>query len=277
MRNQGVEFVVNANIIRGKDWNFSAGFNIAWNKNKMLRVDHATTDIASSFITAPANYFVEGTGYNTLWAYRLSRVVNGYPVILDADGNEMAKFDANGEPTEVTVSSTLKGTDALVNMGSLIPIYNGSLSLNLRWKELELNTLFVFSGGNKLRLDATDMNSYQMTDDHVNDHTVKHFYEMSTETQQYASTFSEWWRYCDQQVKPADYIKMRSINLAYHLPDDIIKKLGIGQTRLTLQINNLFYWSAAGHDIDPESYSLNSGTRTLLQPKTFSIGLSTTL
>ena len=277
MRNQGIEFVVNANIIRSKDWNFSAGLNIAWNKNKMLRVDHASTDIASSFITAPANFFIEGTGYNTLWAYRLSRVVNGYPVILDADGNEMAKFDASGEPTEVTVSSTLKGTDALVNMGSLTPIYNGSLSLNLRWKELELNTLFIFSGGNKLRLDVTDMNSYQMTDEHVNDHTVKHFYEMSTETQQYASTFSEWWRYCDQQVKSADYIKMRSINLAYHLPDDITKKLGIGQTRLTLQVNNLFYWSAAGHDIDPESYSLNSATRTVLQPKTFSIGLSTTL
>ena len=277
MRNQGIELSLNGNIIRTKDWNFTAGLNVAWNKNKMLRVEHASTDIASSFILAPTNYFIEGTCYNTLWAYRLSRVVNGYPVILDADGNEMAKFDENGEPTEVTVSSTLKGTDALVNMGSLIPIYNGSLSLNLRWKELELNTLFVFSGGNKLRVDATDMNSYQMTDDHVNDHTVKHFYEMSTETQQYASTFSEWWRYCDQQVKSADYIKMRSINLAYHLPDDITKKLGIGQTRLTLQVNNLFYWSAAGSNIDPESYSLNSGTRTLLQPKTFSIGFSTTL
>lgn len=277
MRNQGIEFVLNANIIRSKDWNFSAGLNIAWNKNKMLRVEHSSTDIASSFISAPTNYFIEGTGYNTLWAYRLSRVVNGYPVILDADGNEMAKFDANGNPTEVRYSSTLKGTDALVNMGSLVPIYNGSLSLNLRWKELELNTLFVFSGGNKLRMDVTDMNSYQMTDEHVNDHSVKHFYEIPTEIQQYAGTFSEWWRYCDQQVKSADYIKMRSINVAYHLPDDIIKKLGIGQTRLTLQVNNLFYWSAAGNDIDPESYSLNSGTRTLLQPKTFSIGFSTTL
>ena len=277
MRNQGVEFVINANIVRTKDWNFSAGLNIAWNKNKMLRVEHSSTDIASSFITAPTNYFIEGTGYNTLWAYRLSRVVNGYPVILDADGNEMAKFDANGNPIEVTYTSTLKGTDALVNMGSLVPIYNGSLSLNLRWKELELNTLFVFSGGNKLRMDVTDMNSYQMTSTNVNDHTVKHFYEIPTNMQQYAATFSEWWRYCDQQVKSADYIKMRSINVAYHLPDDIIKKIGIGQTKLTLQINNLFYWSAAGHDIDPESYSLNSGSRTLLQPKTFSFGFSTTL
>ena len=278
MRNRGIELSLTGNILRSKDWGLSATLNFAYNQNKMLSVEHSETDIASNFITAPLNYFIQGTSYNTLWAYRLSRIVNGYPVILDADGNEMAKFDAEGNPTEVTVSSTLKGTDALVKMGTLTPIYNGSLSLNLRWRELELNTLFIYSGGNKLRLDVTDMNSNQMTTDHVNDHTVKHFYEMPTGSvaQQYASTFSEWWRYSDEQVKPADYIKMRSINLAYHLPEAVTRRIGIGTTRLTLQVNNLFYWSAAGHDIDPESYSLNSAGRTLLQPKTYSIGFATT-
>jgi outer membrane receptor protein involved in Fe transport len=279
MRNQGIELSLNANLIRTKDWGLSATVNYAYNKNKMLSVDHNPTDIASNYITAPENYRIEGTSYNTAWAYRLSRVVNGYPVILDQDGNEMAKFDQDGNPTEVTVSSTLKGTDALVNMGTFTPIHTGSLSLNLRWRELELNTLFIFSGGNKLRLDATDMNSYQMLTDHVNDHTVKHYYEMPTGSvaQQYASTFSEWWRYSDEQIRSANYMKMRSVNLSYHLPDAIIKKIGIGQTRLTLQVNNLFYWSAAGRDIDPESYSPKSGTRTIHQPKTISIGFSTTL
>jgi hypothetical protein len=95
--------------------------------------------------------------------------------------------------------------------------------------------------------------------------------------QQNASTFSEWWRYADEQVVSANYLKMRSINLAYHLPDAVIRKIGIGPTRLTLQVNNLFYISAAGKDIDPESYSVKTGTRTLHQPKTVSIGLSTTL
>ena len=277
MRNMGVELSLTGNIIRTGDWGLTATLNYAYNKNKMLSVEHNPTDIASNFITAPENYRIEDTSYNTCWAYRLSRVVNGYPVILDADGNEMAKFDADGNPTEVTYTSTLKGTDALVNMGTFVPIHTGSLSLNLRWRELELNTLFIFSGGNKLRLDVTDMNSYQMLTDHVNDHTVKHYYEMPTGSvaQQNASTFSEWWRYCDEQVKSANYLKMRSINLAYHLPDAIIRKIGIGQTRLTLQVNNLFYISAAGKDIDPESYSVKTGTRTLQQPKTVSIGFST--
>ena len=279
MRNRGIEFSLTGNIIRSKDWNLSATLNYAYNNNKMLTVEHNPTDIASNFVMAPENYRIEGTSYNTVWAYRLSRIVNGYPVILDQDGNEMAKFDAEGNPTEVTYTSTLKGTDALVNMGTFVPIHTGSLTLSLRWRELELNTLFIFSGGNKLRLDVTDMNSYQMTTEHVNDHTVKHFYEMPTGSvaQQNASTFSEWWRYSDQQVKSADYMKLRSINLSYHLPDAIIKQLHIGPTRLTLQVNNLFYWSAAGHDIDPESYSVKTGTRTLQQPKTISIGFSTAL
>jgi outer membrane receptor protein involved in Fe transport len=279
MRNRGVELSLTANLLRTKDWGLSASLNFAYNNNKMLLVEHNPTDGAYSFISSPENYRIEGTSYNTCWAYRLSRVVNGYPVILDENGNEMVKFDADGNPTEVTTSSALKGVAALENMGSFTPIYNGSLSLNLRWRELELNTLFIFSGGNKLRLDVTDMNSYQMLTDHVNDHTVKHYYEMPTGSvaQQNASTFSEWWRYCDEQVKSANYLKMRSINLAYHLPDAIIRKIGIGQTRLTLQVNNLFYISAAGKDIDPESYSIKTGTRTLHQPKTVSIGLSTTL
>ena len=274
MRNSGIELSLTGNIIRKKDWNLSANLNFAYNKNKILRVDHRSDETSSNFIMAPTNYFIEGTSYNTLWAYRLSRVVNGYPVILDANGNEMATFDAAGNPTYVN-TTTMKGTDALVNCGSLTPIYNGSLSLNLRWRDLELNTMFIFAGGHKLRLDAADMSSYDMNTTHIFESEVKLYQDMPTAVQQYASTFSGWWRYSDAQVKSADYIKLRSINLAYHLPADICKRLHVGDTRFTFQISNLFCWCAAGHDIDPESYSPNSGSRTLPQPTTYSLGIAT--
>ena len=274
MRNRGVELSLTGNIIRKGDWNFSANLNLAYNKNKILRVDHRTDEAASSFITAPSNYFVEGTSYNTLWSYKLSRVVNGYPVILDADGNEMATFDEAGNPTWVN-TNTMKGTDALVNCGSLIPTYNGSLSLNLRWKDLEVNTMFIFAGGNKLRLDVEDMNSYDMNTTHILNPSVKLYQDMPTNVQQWASIFSNWWRYNDQQVKRADYIKLRNINVAYHLPAAICKRIHLGDTRFTFQVSNLFTWCAAGHDIDPESYSGNSGSRTLPQPTTYSLGIAT--
>ena len=281
MRNRGIELSLTGNIIRKGDWNFSANLNLAYNKNKLLSVEHSPTDVASSFIMAPTNFFIEGTSYNTLWAYRLDRVENGYPVIKDAQGNDMVTFDANGNPTVNT--QTMYGVDALVNCGSLTPIYNGSLSLNLRWRDLELNTMFVFAGGNKLRLDALDMSSYNITTDVMNDRwtaqngegRVRAFADIPSDLQTYAGTLSGWWRYSDVHVKNADYIKLRSINLAYHLPKDITKKLHIGDTRFTMQVNNLFSWCAAGHDIDPESYSGNSATRSLSQPTTYSLGIST--
>ena len=281
MRNSGVELSLTGNVIRKGDWNFSANLVLAYNKNKLLRVEHSPTDIASNFITSPTNFFIEGTSYNTLWAYHLDRVENGYPVIKDAEGNDMITFDAQGNPTVNT--KTMYGVDALVNCGTLTPKYNGSLSLNLRWKDLELNTMFVFAGGNKLRLDALDMSSYSMTSDVMNERwtagngegRVRAFADIPNDLQTYASTMSYWWRYSDVHVKRADYIKLRNINVAYNLPQHISKKLHLGATRFTLQVSNLFTWCAAGHDIDPESYSANSATRTLPQPTTYSLGLST--
>ena len=281
MRNSGIELSLTGYILRKGDWNFSASLNLAYNKNKLLRVEHSPTDIASNFITSPTNFFIEGTSYNTLWAYRLDRVENGYPVIKDAEDNELITFDAQGNPTVNT--KTMYGIDALVNCGTLTPIYNGSLSLNLRWKDFELNTMFVFAGGNKLRLDALDMSSYNITTDVMNSRwtaengegRVRAFADIPNDLQTYASTMSYWWRYSDVHVKNADYLKMRNINVAYNLPQGFCKKLHIGATRFTLQVSNLFTWCAAGHDIDPESYSGNSATRTLPQPTTYSLGLST--
>lgn len=283
MRNRGIELSLRGNIYHTKDWDFSTTITLGVNKNKMLYVEHSPNDIASSFVTAPSNYLVQGTSYNTVWAYKFSRIVNGYPVILDADGNEMATFDEKGNPTSVNVTSTLKGTAALVNCGTVMPKYNGSVQFNLRWKNLEANALFVYSGGNKLRLDVADMNSYNITTTHINNRwseehpnsNVRLFYQMPTDIQQYAGTFSEWWRYSDLHVKSADYMKLRSLSLSYSLPNHLTSRIGFGTTKLSLQVNNLFYISAAGHDIDPEAYGLNTGSRSLQQPRSVSIGFST--
>ena len=284
IRNRGLEVSITGNIINTEDWNFSVTLTHAINSNKVIAVDEDPNWVASNYITSPTNYFKKGTSFNTLWAYRMGRVVNGYPVILDADGNEMVQFDENGNVKELTHSSTLKGTDALVNMGTITPKYNGSLGLNLRYKEFELNALFVYAGGNKLRLDVADLaeSGYTMRSTHIldrwttaNKEGVRMYLDMDEVGRQYASDFAYWWKYSDQQVKDANYIKLRSISLAYNLPRTLCKTLHLSNLRLTLQTNNLFYWSKVGKDIDPESYSLGSGSRVVHQPRTFAIGLST--
>lgn len=98
---------------------------------------------------------------------------------------------------------------------------------------------------------------------------------MPTLVQSHASTFDQWYQYGDINVKSADYVKLRSINFAYNLSASVCKMLGLGATRFTLQVNNLFCISRAGRHIDPESYGLNSGTRGMTVPRTLSLGVST--
>lgn len=284
MRNRGLEISLTGNIIRTKDWNFSAALNYAHNSNKMQKVDHSEKDVASSFIKSPTNYFVEGTAYNTLWAYHIDRFENGYPIATDKEGNDLVTFNEDGTVNSITRSSDLKGTDDLVNLGSLTPKYNGSLSLNLRWKNLELNTLFVYAGGNKLRLTTFNMNDNSGSEtfnginsrwSESNPNGTRMYLDMPTNVRTYASIFNEWNLYGDHNVKNANYIKLRSINLSYTLPLDITRHVGLGRTKFTLQVNNLFTWCRAGHNIDPEAYSYNNGGRSLSQPKTVSICVTT--
>lgn len=283
MRNRGVELSLNANVLRKRDWSLGLSFTYAHNSNKMLKVDHSTSDYATSFVTSPQNFFMEGTAYNTLWAYHIDRIENGYPIAQDAEGNDLVTFNEDGSVNKITLTSSLKGTDDLVNMGTLTPKYNGSVGLNARWKNLEMNLLFVYSGGNKLRYAVVDLSDEMgsqtlagITDRWTEGNDgVRMYIDMPDAVKNYASTFNEWYQYGDINVKSADYVKLRSLSLAYSLPASWLRAVRLGPTKLTCQINNLWTWSKAGHNIDPESYGLNSGTRGMSMPKTFAIGLTT--
>lgn len=120
MRNRGVELSLTTNIIRKKDWNFAVDFNFDYNKNKMLKVDHSESDNARVFIASPQVYFMEGTSYNTLWAYRIHCIENGYPVAVDKDGNDLVKFNEDGTVASITSGSSLKGTDDLVKDSNVL-------------------------------------------------------------------------------------------------------------------------------------------------------------
>lgn len=285
MRNRGVELSLTANIVRKKDWNFAVDFNFDHNKNKMLKVGHSETDYASLFIMSPLNYYMEGTSYNTLWAYRIDRIENGYPVAVDKDGNDLVKFNEDGTVASITTGSSLKGTDDLVNLGSLTPKFGGSLAFRLNYKNFDLNAFFVYAGGNKLRNSVLSM-SDQMgaqtlkgisnrwsTDD--SEGQVRMYLDMPSQVKSYAGTFQDWWQYGDINVKDAGYVKLRSLSLGYNLPLTICQHLWLNSLKVRVQVNNLFTWCKAGSDIDPESYGMNSGTRSMASPKTYSIGLST--
>jgi len=280
LRNRGIEFNINGVWLKKKDLTASTQLVFSFNKNKVEKVNGLTAT-AQSYVGSPSNYFFEGSSYNSIMAYRYAGMVNGYPYFLDQNGESNVVFDDNGTPTKI---NGINSPDALVNLGTLFPKYTGSINQRLRYKAFDLSAMFVFSGGHKLRKDAIDFASDKLTNAGLvnrwaagatNDYP-RLMVDYPDNLRTGASTLSNLWRYSDQQIVAADYVKLRNIAVGYQLPKQLAHKAGMQNVRLTAQVNNLWTWSAAGNEIDPESYSLNSGTRTLPLAKSFLMGLSLT-
>ncbi|MFC0777008.1 SusC/RagA family TonB-linked outer membrane protein [Flavobacterium sp. HJSW_4] len=278
--NKGVEFSV------GSDWysngNLRVGSTLifAFNQTTVKKVTRAQSN-ASVYVSSPIDFFLENERYNSLYAYKYGGTTNGYPYILDENGNPSVTFDANGNPISTAVK-TVTSPDALVNMGSLIPTYTGSFSQRFSYNGFDLNFLFVFSGGNVMRKEILDMSSDAVnlsgiadryTDANPNGNT-RLYVDFDESVRNYAGTISSQWRNSDVNVVDGDYIKLRNISFGYNLPKSFTSKSRVASAKFTFQINNLWYWSAAGNRIDPEVYAANSGTRNLPLPKTFLFGFN---
>ncbi|WP_421941266.1 SusC/RagA family TonB-linked outer membrane protein [Pedobacter sp.] len=283
LRNQGIEFSVSSDWLRKGDLTLSSTFILGFNKNKVLKVNVANST-AYNYVSSPTSYYLEGQAFNSLYAYRYGGTTNGYPYVLDENGNASVTFDANGNPVPTSVR-TINSLDALVNMGSLTPTYTGSFSQRVSYKQFDLNMLLVFSGGNKMRKDAIDISSYKINNAGITQRYINGFtpeqprllVDYATNMENYAGTLNTQWRYSDANVVDADYVKLRNVSLSYNMPKSFANKIHISSAKLTFQMNNIWYWSAAGDDIDPEVFSLNSGTRNLPLPKTYLFGFNLTL
>jgi len=282
LRNKGIEFTVNGDWLKSGDLMLSSTFVLGFNRSKIGKVNRALAT-ASSYVSSPQTYYTEGTDYNTLYAYRYGGMVNGYPYFLDENGKATLDFDATGNPI-VSSSKDINNYAALVSMGTLIPTYNGSFSQRVSYKNFDLSALLVFSGGNVMRKDVTPLGSNDISDlditqrykNGITPELPRLYVDYAEAMLNRATSISTMWQKADVNVVKADYVKLRSISLGYNLPKQFLKKLNIPSAKFTAQVNNLWYASAAGDDIDPESYSLNSGTRTLQNPKSFVFGINLT-
>ncbi|MBF4491206.1 SusC/RagA family TonB-linked outer membrane protein [Flavobacterium sp. MR2016-29] len=281
--NKGVEFSVGSEWYNNGDFRIASNAILAFNRTTVKKVTRAQS-IASVYVSSPIDYFSENELYNSLYAYKYGGTTNGYPYILDENGNPSITFDANGNPISTSIK-TVTNPDALVNMGSLMPTYTGSLSQRFSYKQFDLNFMFIFSGGNVMRKETIAMDSDAVTlsgiadrytDTNQNGNT-RLYVDFDESIRNYAGTISSQWRNSSANVVDGDYIKLRNISLGYNLPTSFANRIKIASAKFTFQVNNLWYWSAAGNHIDPEVYSANSGTRNLPLPKTFLFGFNLTL
>jgi len=264
--NKGIEVSLNATRELANDLQLTVRTTFAYNKNTIEKVSSKPTN-AVEYARNPLRYYKQGDDFNSLYAYRYKETTNGYPIYLDENGNPNTTFDANGVPTIKDIINE----DALVRLGTMNPTFNGALSLQLRYKAFELGTMFIYAGGHKLRKDTYSINQENETHRDITQRWTaanptdmpRMSFDYPATLRRTANTVNTLWQFGDNHVVNADYIKWRNVLFSCYIPKDICEKLRLQEAKITAQLNNLLTWCAAGDDIDPETYHLNSGSRAL--------------
>ncbi|WP_180335673.1 SusC/RagA family TonB-linked outer membrane protein [Labilibaculum filiforme] len=254
MLNKGKELSLSYDWIRpvGRDsFAWSSTVTVTQNENKITYVDEVTT---SPYSLASGDGFKTGYPVKALYSYQYAGLNDtGQPLWYKADG---------------TLSETSLGSDdidALVFSGGTEPKLNISFTNEFKYKNFSLSVFAVYYGGHFLRarpipepisyplyrsMPSYVMNSWTPNNTDTDIPASGQYYKTANAVAQLD--------YSDFLVRPADFIKIRNIVLAYNLPSNIAAKIKASSVKLRFQINNpKTLWTKEDNIyVDPETQGL---------------------
>lgn len=274
MRNWGLEFDLNANVIRKNDFNWNIIFNISNNHNEILALNRLA-DQAGDGIYGAESRTLTKTG-EKLGTYYLADFAGidpqtGIPMIWERDATiyaETRKTVRTGNKIPASEANAGQNQFLLSEKSSLPNIYGG-LSNNFTYKGFSFNVMLTYSGGNyfidqELRnittiregiynlWDGLEENSWKQPGDQADYGELIYkggfYYDNAGNP---STTINKVAEMTTQYLKRGDLVQLKEISLSYNF-DGIADRLNFSRMRAYFNINNLAYWSAAGKFHNPE-------------------------
>ncbi len=280
--NTGVEFSLTGRWLRtpGNHLRWNTTFNLGLNKNEIRRVDLkpvSAMDVIGRTSAGPG--LVEGRPIRALYSLPYAGLA---PLANGATGREVQWMLANGDLTTGTPQTFLP--EDAVYSGALDPKTTLGLSNELAYGNWTLSCLLVYYGGHKMRADQVynfySYLGYNYTGT-VSKELAKGWSDANPDSDlpgsgYYAPTASgaTFMQYADRYIQPAGFIKLRSLNVSYRVPENVCKKIGADGLTLRAQGNNLWMWTENGPGVDPEANNAYAGGRTLRTPASFTFSLN---
>nr|WP_317631866.1 TonB-dependent receptor [uncultured Flavobacterium sp.] len=163
MVNRGIELDLTANVINTKDFEWIINANATFQKNEVRKLPDGK-DIFLTYSDVATlnnnNVIREGESIHSIYGFEYHGVnqANGNPIFVKADGtlvqqdlndNSYSVYDVNN-PTDMSVASTLSATNDRKVLGNVDPTYFGGITNTFKYKNVDLNFLIRFSGGNEI-------------------------------------------------------------------------------------------------------------------------------
>ncbi len=226
MKNEGVEFQMNYDIIAKPDFLWSIGGNVAYNKTTIL-------DLGGDDHIGTITQQVVGKGMYTWFLYDYYGV-----------------NPSNGEPLWVAEDGSLTNTYAKARQyyaGSPEPKFVGGFNTVLQWKGFSASAFFEFKTGHQVLI--------------WNENHYLHSDGAQMDMNQFASAYNYWRKpgdtgvnpkpvagntsgsddwYNDRWLQDASYLRVKDITLSYTIPQNISKKFHINNMRIYVSGLNLY-------------------------------------
>jgi TonB-dependent SusC/RagA subfamily outer membrane receptor len=218
IQNTGIETALHGRILQGRNMQWNGSLNFTTNTNKILDMGGV------------APFFVND-----------ARIVEGYPV------NSIWQVPlASWNPTTRRHTA---GTDR-VYAGPIDPRWFGSVLTDLGYKNLSLNVMMDYSGGNK----KIDFSHYWDTRVRSGDHYLSLVKQPDGATTPAADSLVDYVNAIGSTVfvEDADYLSLREVSLTFQVPARWTSHASLKQTSLRLSSRNVYLWTKFP-GVDPQT------------------------
>lgn len=256
MRNRGIEYIINYDVIRGRKFTWSVNVNGAINENEITSLGTATSyELGTTLISVGKPL---GSHYEIKWAG------------VDAATGAPLYYTENGKVTN-DIAQAFKFQD----YGTYFPKYTGGFGTSLRFSGFDLSAQFSYAA-ETYRVNNLEffVENPSFLSGGFNQASSFNFWSKpgdvaSTQSPNYQNQFSS------KYIQDASFLRLRQVTLSYTLPKDMLQRIKhISNVRFYVLGQNLLTWTK-WRGYDPEDDN-NISLSEFPNPRAVTAGLEVT-
>lgn len=260
----GLDINLNADILRSKDWGWTATVNFSKFNNEIIKIDD-TVDENGKPVSQPGNNWIIGAPINIYYDYKKEGIYqyDDFDCTLDGAGNLIVGAllptvdkDKDGVPDSVlerddvvrpgSVKLADVNGDGVINIDDRVvykrdPDFTMSLSSTLRWKNLDLYMDWYASYGGFVRNPILYDNEYggdlRGTFNGCKVDYWTPYNPVNTFPRPMRGAEIPYLRTCAYQ--DASYLRLRTLQLGFNFPVGITRRIGLGSLRFYATATNV--------------------------------------
>lgn len=303
MYNKGFEFQLSGSPVQSKDFTWNSSFNFSYNKNRVTSLASGLAEIQTSTSSLETvNKTLPGYSAGYLWVIRTAGVdpATGKRIFLNQDGkpvlyqfgttlpagqyNFMNPDGTKYDNPRSTTNETINQPDDAVLYANTLPKYVGGWDNTFDYKNFRLNVLFTYQAGNYIYYGSgaglMDQRFWNNSVDVLN-YWQKPGDVTTIPKPVYGDNVSNGSAMpLDINVYKGDFLKLRTVQLSYSLPESVISRARITSARIYVSGQNLAVITKyPGPDPEVSSNGNNAisfgvDRNTLANGRTLTIGLN---